>query len=118
MKILELRGFLKERGIRGFSTLKKTELEVKVREIQEKEEVEKYEEDLRHNAVCSACLEQQRIQRKIDEKTHDQRLLESTIRILFCDFCKHTDLAQNGDDTFCVLCGALQSPDAVRGYRN
>ena len=110
MKVSELRGFLKDRGIRGFSTLKKGELEAKVREIQEKEEVEKYEEDLRHNAVCPACLEQQRIQRKIDSKTHDQRLLESTLRILICEYCKHANLVQDRDDTFCVLCGASQSP--------
>ena len=110
MKVTELRGFLKDRGIRGFSTLKKGELEVKVREIQEKEEVEKYEEDLRHNAVCSACLEQQRIQRKIDSKTHDQRLLENITRVLVCEYCNHANLAQDVDDTFCVLCGVSQSP--------
>ena len=109
MKVTELRGFLKDRGIRGFSTLKKGELEVKVREIQEKEEVEKYEEDLRHNAVCSACLEQQKIQRKIDEKMYDQRLLENITRVLVCEYCKHANLAQDVDDTFCVLCGASQS---------
>ena len=120
MKILELRGFLKERGIRGFSTLKKTELEAKVEKLQKQERAERYEEDLRHNAVCSACLREQRIQRKIDEKTHDQRLLESTIRILFCDFCKHTEFVADGDHTVCVDCGALQSPDAevVCRYRN
>ena len=110
MKVSELRGFLKDRGIRGFSTLKKDELEAKVQEIKEKENIEKYEEDLRHNAVCPACLEQQRIQRKIDNKTHDQRLLESTLRILICEYCKHANLAQDVDDTFCVLCGASQSP--------
>ena len=109
MKVTELRGFLKDRGIRGFSTLKKGELEAKVREIQEKEEVEKYEDDLR-NAVCSACLEQQRIQRKIDEKMYDQRLLENITRVLVCEYCKHANLAQDVDDTFCVLCGASQSP--------
>ena len=110
MKVSELRGFLKDRGIRGFSTLKKGELEAKVQKIKEKEEVEKYEEDLRHNAVCSACLEQQRIQRKIDSKTHDQRLLENITRVLVCEYCKHAGLAQDVDDTFCVLCGASQSP--------
>ena len=114
----ELRAFLKERRIKGYSTLKKSELEAKVREIREKEKAEKYEQNLRDTALCAACLHEQRIQRKIDEKTHDQRLLESTIRILFCDFCKHANLVQDGDDTFCVLCGALQDPNAVGGYRN
>ena len=118
MKIPELRSYLKKRGVRGFSTLKKTELEAKVEKLQKQERAEKYEEDLRHNAVCSACLREQRIQRKIDDETHDQRLLELTIRDLVCEYCRHANLAQDGDDTFCVLCGALQSPDAVRGYRN
>ena len=43
-----------------------------------------------------------RIQRKIDEKTHDQRLFESTLRILFCDFCQHANLRLDGDDTICA----------------
>ena len=118
MNVSELKGYLKERGIRGFSTLKKGELETKVREIKEKEKLEKYEEDLRHNAVCSACLEQQKIQRKIDSKTHNQRLLESAVRTLVCDHCQHVEFAVDGDLTVCIDCGALQSPDAVRGYQN
>ena len=118
MKIPELRSYLKERGVRGFSTLKKTELEAKVQEIKEKEKAEKYEENLKNTALCSTCLEQQRIQRKIDSKTHDQRLLESAVRTLVCKHCDHAELAVDGDHTVCVDCGALQSPDAVRGYRN
>ena len=107
MKVSELKGYLKDRGIRGFSTLKKGELEAKVREIEEKEKAEKYEEDLRHNAVCSACLEQQKIQRKIDEKMYNQRLLELTMRDLVCEYCKHAVFVVDGDHTVCVDCGAL-----------
>ena len=118
MKIPELRSYLKERGVRGFSTLKKAKLEAKVREIREKEKAEKYEQNLRDTAVCSACLNEQRIQRKIDEKTHNERLFELTIRDLVCEYCKHANLVQDGDDTFCVFCGALQDPNAVGGYRN
>ena len=117
MKVFELRAYLKERSFKGYSTMKKVELEAKVRKLKERERAEAYERELRDTAVCSGCLCEQRIQRKIDEKTHDQRLLESTIRILFCDFCKHTDLAQNGDDTICTYCGALQSSDAVVAVR-
>ena len=117
MKVSELRGFLKERGIRGFSTLKKGELEAKVKKLKEQERAEKYEEDLRHNAVCSACLEQQKIQRKIDSKTHNERLLELMTRDLVCDHCQHIEFAVDGDHTVCVDCGALQSPDAVGGCR-
>ena len=117
MKILELRGFLKERGIRGFSMMKKSELEAKVQEIKGQERAEKYEQNLRDTALCSACLEQQKIKRAIDDKTFNQRLLESAVRTLVCEYCKHAILAKDGDDTFCVLCGALQSPDAEGGYR-
>ena len=118
MNVSELRGFLKDRGIRGFSTLKKGELEAKVQKIKEKEKAEKYEEDLRHNALCAACLHEQRIQRKIDD--HNQRLLELTIRDLVCDYCKHAKFIVDENHTVCVDCGALQSPDAVSvgGYRN
>ena len=118
MKVFELRSYLKERGVKGHSTLKKTELEAKVEKLQKQERAEKYEENLRDTAICSGCLCEQKIQRKIDSKTHDQRLLESAVRTLVCKHCDHANLAQDGDDTFCVLCGALQSSDAVRGYRN
>ena len=117
MNVSELRGFLKDRGIRGFSTLKKSELEAKVKKLKEQERAEKYEEDLRHN-VCLVCLKQQRIQRKIDEKMYNQRLLELTMRDLVCEYCKHAKFVVDGDHTVCVDCGALQSPDAVGGYRN
>ena len=98
--------------------MKKGELEKEVQKLKEQERAEKYDEDLRHNAVCSGCLKQQKIQRKIDEKMYDQRLLELTIRDLVCDYCKHANLAQDGDLTVCASCGALQSPDAVGEYRN
>ena len=118
MKVFELRGYLKERGIRGYSTLKKEELEAKVKKLKEQERAEKYEQNLKH--TCSACLEQQRIQRKIDSKTHDQRLLESTLRILICNHCRHTKFAVDGDHTVCVDCGLLQGSEvvAVARYQN
>ena len=50
MKIFELRGFLKERGVRGFSMMKKSELEAKVQKLKEREKAEKYEENLRDTA--------------------------------------------------------------------
>ena len=113
MNVNELKGYLKERGVRGYSTLKKSELKIKVREIEEKEKAEKYEQNLRDTALCTACLLEQRIQRKIDEKAHNQRLLELTMRDLVCEYCKHTKFVVDGDHTVCVDCGALQSPDAL-----
>ena len=68
---------------------KKDILEKKVSEIKEKEPSEEYERKLRDEAVCSACLEQQRVQGKIDEREHDQQLLENTARTLVCDHCQH-----------------------------
>ena len=59
---------------------------------------------------CKACLEQQKTQRKIDQKTYNERLLANAKRDLVCYCCQHSDLAVDGDDTVCVKCGALQSP--------
>ena len=118
MKVFELRDFLKERGVRGHSTLKKTELEAKVEKLQKQERAEKYEENLRDTALCSACLHEQKAQRKIDEKTHDQRLFESVVRTLVCEYCQHVEVTIDGDHTFCGGCGTLRDPDAVRGYKN
>ena len=118
MKVFELRAYLQERGVRGYSTLKKASLEEKVQELKERERAEAYERELRDTAVCSGCLCEQRIQRKIDEKTFNQRLLESAVRTLVCRHCQHTKFITDGDHTVCVECGALQDPEAVKGYRN
>ena len=113
MKVLEMRAFLKGRGIRGYSTLKKSKLEEEVQKIQQEDKRTEYEQKLRDTALCLACLNEQRIQRKIDKREHTQRLFELTIRDLVCIHCKHANLAQDGDHTVCADCGALQPPDAV-----
>ena len=118
MKVFELRAFLKERGFKGFSTMKKAELEAKVQKLKERERAETYEQNLRDTVICEACLHEQRKQRKIDDKTFYQRLLESAVRTLVCEYCKHANLARDGDNTVCVDCGALQGSDAEGGYRN
>ena len=56
MKVFELRCFLKERGVKGHSTLKKAELEAKVQKLKEQEKAEKYEQNLRDTVICGACL--------------------------------------------------------------
>ena len=117
MKVFELRAFLKERHIKGYSTLKKSALEAKVRELKEREKAEKYEENLRDTVMCGACLDEQRKQRKIDEKTLNQRLLESVVRTLICRHCQHTKFVIDGDHTVCTNCASLQDPDAVGGDR-
>ena len=80
MKKEELKVFLKDMGIRGYSSKSKDVLEKKVSEVKKKEASEEYERQLRDRAQFSACLNQQRIQRKIDEREHAQRLLESLTR--------------------------------------
>ena len=96
--------------------MKKSELEAKVQEIKEKEKAEKYEENLRDTVMCAACLGEQRVQRKIDEKTFNKRLLKSLVRTLVCEYCQHAEVAIDGDHNFCTGCGALRDPEAVRGY--
>ena len=89
-EIVEERGtFLKDRRIKGYSTKKKGVLEKKVKELKEKEALEEYERKLRDRALCSACLKEQIIQRKMDEKTHNQRLLDSMIRDLTCKYTRN-----------------------------
>ena len=80
---------MKDRRIKGYSTKKKGVLEKKVKELKEKEAREEYERKLRDRALCSACLKEQIIQRKTDEKTHNQRLLDSMIRDLTCKYTRN-----------------------------
>ena len=111
MKINELRAYPKERGIRRYSTMKKAELEVKVQKIQQEYRRAEYERQLRVNALCRACLTEQRKQRKIDDETHNERLFELMIRDLVCAYCKHVNLAQDEDYTVCADCWALQDAE-------
>ena len=108
--------FFERARCQGLFNVKK-ELEEKVKKLKEQEKAEKYEENLRDTAVCAACLTEQKIQRKIDDKTFNQIFFESFVRTLVCEYCKHANLARDGDDTLCSDCGALQSPDAVTATR-
>ena len=47
--------------------MKKAKLKEEVSEIKEKEASEEYERQLKENVLCRACLNEQRIQRKIDK---------------------------------------------------
>ena len=68
MNVSEMRAFLKKRGIRRYSTMKKSKLKEEVQKLQQEDERAEYERQLRENVLCHACLTEQRIQRKIDEK--------------------------------------------------
>ena len=112
MKVKELRKYLKDRGVKRYSTMKKADLAKKVAEIQEKEAKDEYERQLRERALCRDCLNQQRIQPKIDENTFNQRSLEGLIRTLVCDYCKHEKFICDGDNEICINCGTLQPPSS------
>ena len=105
-----MRAFLKGRGIRGYSTLKKSKLKEEVQKIQQEDKRAEYERQLVEESKCRECLNQQRIQRKIDEKTHNQRVLDSMIRDLVCKHCQHPNFVYDGDHTVCADCGTLQPP--------
>ena len=98
-------------GLKVTRVKKKDVLEKKVSEIKEKEAREDYERKLRDRVPCSACLEQQRIQRKIDKYEHAQRLVESLERTLVCEYCRHPNFAYDGDLVICVQCGCMQSDE-------
>ena len=87
----------------------------RVQRAAKKEQAIQEQKDLKKKLIelenkCDACLEQQKIQRKIDEKTYNERLLANAKRKLVCYYCQHSNLTVDGDDTFCVKCGALQDP--------
>ena len=84
-------------------------MEKKVSGVKEKEACEEYKQKLRDRAICSACLKEQIIQRKIDKYEHAQRLLESFVRTLVCEYCQHPNFAYDGDLVICVQCGCVQS---------
>ena len=91
--------------------MKKAELEIKVQKIQQEDRRAGHERQLREDALCHACLTEQRKQRKIDDKTDNERLFELMIRDLVCAYCKHVNLAQNEDHTVCADCGTLQDAE-------
>ena len=82
--------------------------------IRDRDRRAEYERQVRENALCHACLTEQRKQRKIDDKTHNERLFELTVRDLACRYCKHVNLAQDEDHTACADCGALQGAEVER----
>ena len=114
MKRLELlKKCLELGGIRDHKE-KKAEL-AKIRQMKSSELLEKINElekeaQLIEESKCRECLNQQRIQRKIDEKTHNQRVMDSMIRDLVCIHCQHPNFAYDGESSFCESCGSVQNP--------
>ena len=86
------------------------ELIEKVIELEKEAKLIEKEAKLIEESKCDACLKEQLIQRKIDEKTYDQRLLANMIRKLACQHCNHEKLIFDEDQIFCNFCGSLQNP--------
>ena len=59
-----MRAFLKERDIRGYSTMKKSKLTEEVQKIQQEDEIAEYERQLKENVLCRACLTEQEFNEK------------------------------------------------------
>ena len=105
-KCLELIGYQKHKAksaeIAKIRKMKPHELRKKLIELEK-------DAKLIEENKCDACLKEQFMQRKIDEKTYHQQLLANVKRELACQYCDHETLISVGDDTFCESCGALQS---------
>ena len=59
---------------------------------------------------CDACLKEQFIQRKINKKAYNERLLANVVRKLACQYCNHDTLVFDEESLFCQSCGSLQNP--------
>ena len=108
MNLKELRILAKKYGVKSYSTMKRAELLKKVNEFEK-------EVKLKEETKCLACLNEQRNQLKIDEKTYNQRLLDNMVRELACQYCKHERFIYDGEFTFCESCGAAQDPPVAYG---
>ena len=106
-KCLEFKGIQahKEKAaeIAAINKMNKAKLLEKITELEK-------EAKLVEESKCDACLKEQLIQRKIDEKTYDERLLANMIRKLTCQHCNHEKLIFDEDQIFCNFCGSLQNP--------
>ena len=106
-KCLELGGIKAHKEkVAKLAKIRKMKLKKLLKKVNELEKEAKFIEENK----CRKCLNQQRIQRKIDEEAHNQRLLAHAMGDLICEYCKHANLAPDGDDTVCVLCGSVQYP--------
>ena len=118
MKIFELRGFLKERGIRGYSTLKKAELEVKVKNCKNRREQRNMKKILETQPYARVVY----MNKEFSARSTTRRLIRGCSKALSELWSVNTVNTQNLSSIeirlFCVDCGALQGPDAEGGYQN
>ena len=63
------------------------------------------------DVICIRCLNELKKQRKIDEYTHRQKLLEQTIRDL--SHCFHTRTSIDGEMTVFIDCGLILEESEV-----
>ena len=87
-----------------------------MQKLQEQEEVAISERELRDTALCAACLREQGIQRKIDDKTHNHRLFESTDQNFGLRFLStHRTFKTVATHCLCGSADCCKNPDAEWG---
>jgi len=89
--------------IPNWSKMRKKELEDAIRERNTKGT------QTGEGLYCDACVREQYQQRCIDEKMYHQKLLESTIRKLHCEWCSSEKMTVDGDLEVCRDCGVVQA---------
>ena len=100
IKMIKLRLKAKKLGIRGFTLMKKQELEKAIEKA--KTEAKYYE------IFCDSCLEERKNQRLIDVKMYNKQKLAKVIRDYNMRYkCKHTRIAYNINERICVDCGEI-----------
>ena len=91
-------------GIKGFSRLKKYELEKDIRDANTKETNTGHE-------TCDTCCSEQYKLRLIDEPLYTRKLLDAAIRklSLLCENCRNDCVVTDRDAKVCGNFGTLQS---------
>ena len=83
-----------------------------------KDTIDRYKEIIfGSDVICIRCLNELKKQRKIDEYTHRQKLLEQTVRDLsrqyLSDHCFHTRTSMADEMTVCMNCGLVVKKSEV-----
>ena len=83
-----------------------------------KDTVDRYKEIIfGSDVICIRCLNELKKQKRIDEYTHGEKLLEQAMRDLSCqylsDHCFHTRTSIDGEMTVCMDCGLILEESEV-----
>ena len=101
--MIKLRKRAKELKIKRYTRMNRSEPEEGIKQV---------EKDMFYNTTvkCRECLQQQLIQRTIDEQIYNKRLLEHGLRNLVIDYCDHSFI-----DCVCQKCGVVEQQTSEDG---